>query len=133
MYNIFLFLKDTDFTLRIYVPKHLSFVQFFQLLYKTTAVFIDIKQLTQFAICYTHRFVAKLLHFTGKVSVCTKLCCYVGSGRGIEIRTRVETTEPLHIVVQTWEDCHAVRSKSYKHTRRKRLQSSDFFISCILY
>jgi hypothetical protein len=50
----------------------------------------------------TYRFVTKLFHFAWQVGMCAKLGCYVGSGRGIEIRTRVETTEPLHMVMQWW-------------------------------
>jgi hypothetical protein len=48
----------------------------------------------------TYRFVTKLFHFAWQVSMCTKLGCYVGSSRGIEIRTRIQTTEPLHMVMQ---------------------------------
>ena len=48
----------------------------------------------------TYRFVTKLFHFAWQVSMCTKLGCYVSSSRGIEIRTRIETTEPLHMVMQ---------------------------------
>ena len=54
------------------------------------------------SILNTYRFVTELFHLAWQVGMCAKLGCYVGSGRGIEIRTRVETTEPLHMVMQWW-------------------------------
>jgi hypothetical protein len=48
----------------------------------------------------TYRLVTKLFHFAWQVSMCAKLGCYVGSSRRIEIRTRIETAEPLHMVMQ---------------------------------